>query len=250
MARRQREEEEPAAARSPVRKDARRGSRCNNRRVLAQAVEAMLGSELLCRVPRSIVSNTFSIGSACSGLCAELLACLQLGASFIPIFCCDLDRSARHLSELTYGHAYHYENVEHEDFQQSPYVDVFVAGWPCQPYSQMGANEGFFDRHGRGLVINFVVKWIRSHRPKLFLLENVSNLTTKRAETFLAILEMLPAIGAYRITWKVLNARLHSGLPQNRSRVFVCGIRQDVAESAMSWPGEALKFPKETDYVW
>src|SRR5215210_1820729 len=56
-----------------------------------------------------------------------------------------------------------------------PAHDILCAGFPCQPFSKAGEQEGL-DCPKWGNLINVVTRIIRSHRPKYVILENVSNL--------------------------------------------------------------------------
>ena len=40
----------------------------------------------------------------------------------------------------------------------------------------------------------------------------------------------------YTIEWDVLNPRIHAGVPQNRPRLFIIGIRNDVKRSRFGIP--------------
>ena len=40
----------------------------------------------------------------------------------------------------------------------------------------------------------------------------------------------------YAIEWDVLNPRIHAGVPQNRPRLFIIGIRNDVKRSRFGIP--------------
>ena len=52
-------------------------------------------------------------------------------------------------------------------------VDLYVAGFPCQPFSSAGKQEGFADKRGRGTICFYLSEYIEKHQPKLFILENV-----------------------------------------------------------------------------
>jgi DNA (cytosine-5)-methyltransferase 1 len=69
-----------------------------------------------------------------------------------------------------------------------------------------------------------VVDVVRRHRPAFFILENVKRLLSmERGVHFATILASLAELD-YRIEWRLLNAA-DFGLPQNRQRVFVVGVR-------------------------
>ena len=63
--------------------------------------------------------------------------------------------------------------------QNVPDHDLLFAGFPCQPFSQMGSELGVEDMLGRGELIFDLVEIIREKQPDFFVLENVkkSNFT-------------------------------------------------------------------------
>ena len=74
----------------------------------------------------------------------------------------------------------------------APKVDVYVAGFPCQPFSSAGKREVLQDGKGRGTVFFEVFRYIQAHMPKNAILENVAGLTTgKMAHFFEEIKNML-----------------------------------------------------------
>lgn len=109
-------------------------------------------------------------------------------------------------------------------------VDLVTYGFPCQDISNAGKQKGFTDEEGNrtrsGLFFE-ALRIIDEHRPKFAIAENVKALTSKKfAEEFRIVLESLEAIG-YRNYWQVLNAK-DFGIPQNRERVFIISIREDI----------------------
>ncbi|WP_332863115.1 DNA cytosine methyltransferase [Pannus brasiliensis] len=106
-----------------------------------------------------------------------------------------------------------------------PDIDVVVGGVPCQPWSVAGQLRGFDDPRGR--LWFDVIRLVKKSRPKSFIFENVSGLASPKNQANLElIVHELESIG-YCVKWKVLNA-YDFGLPQNRDRVFIVGIRQDL----------------------
>ncbi len=113
-------------------------------------------------------------------------------------------------------------------------VDIVVGGVPCQPWSVAGRLKGFEDP--RGKLWFDVIRLVNKNKPKAFIFENVSGLASpKNRENLELIVHELESIG-YCVKWKVLNA-YDFGLPQNRDRVFIVGIRNDVEKC------QEYKFP-------
>lgn len=76
---------------------------------------------------------------------------------------------------------------------------------------------------------------LATKKPMYSVIENVKNLTSKRFKNqFESILKDLSDLG-YTNYWKVLNAKDY-GVPQNRERLFIISIRNDIAKSNFSFP--------------
>ncbi|RCJ16212.1 DNA cytosine methyltransferase [Nostoc sp. ATCC 43529] len=114
------------------------------------------------------------------------------------------------------------------------HVDIIVGGVPCQPWSVAGRLKGFEDP--RGKLWFDVIRLVNKSKSKAFIFENVSGLASpKNRDNLELIIHELESIG-YCVKWKVLNA-YDFGLPQNRDRVFIVGIRNDLEKS------QEYKFP-------
>lgn len=101
-----------------------------------------------------------------------------------------------------------------------PDHDMFVGGFPCQPFSLAGKREGFEDC--RGTLFFEIARILKGKRPPLFLLENVDGLRSHdEGRTFETIIRTLDELG-YNVEWKVLNSK-YFGVPQNRERIFFIG---------------------------
>ena len=115
---------------------------------------------------------SLTFGSACSGLCAELFAAQILKLDVTPKFACDCDNAATKLSNSLWKHEQYFDNVWDPDFlAKAPQVDVFTAGFPCQPFSVQGLHGGVNDEKNGGAVVFQILRYIKLKKPKLFLLE-------------------------------------------------------------------------------
>jgi len=105
-------------------------------------------------------------------------------------------------------------------------VDLLVGGSPCQSFSSVGFKGGLED--ARGTLFYEYARIIKEVNPKVFIYENVRGLTTHDyGKTWKIIKGIFNSLN-YTITEpKILNAADY-GIPQNRRRVFVVGIRNDV----------------------
>ncbi len=107
-----------------------------------------------------------------------------------------------------------------------PNFDILVAGFPCQPFSSIGKRQGF-KHQTQGTLFYDVLRIIKHHKNKAFLLENVQGLTTHdNGDTFDVIISSLEEAG-YKVFHKILNASDY-GVPQHRKRIYIVGFKKDM----------------------
>lgn len=117
-----------------------------------------------------------------------------------------------------------------------PKFDVLLAGFPCQPFSSIGKREGF-KHETQGTLFYDVARIINFHKPKAFLLENVSGLLTHDdGRTFTTIISVLTSIG-YALEYKILDSSDY-GVPQKRDRIYIVGFNKRKVKQAN------FQFPK------
>ena len=105
-------------------------------------------------------------------------------------------------------------------------VDLLVGGSPCQSFSAVGFRGGLED--ARGTLFYEYARIVKEVNPKVFIYENVRGLTTHDHGNTWEIIKGIFKSLNYRITEpQILNAADY-GIPQNRRRVFVVGIRNDI----------------------
>lgn len=117
-------------------------------------------------------------------------------------------------------------------------IDLITYGFPCQDISIAGKKQGFFQEDGSktrsGLFFD-ALRIIEHCKPKVAIAENVKNLTSKRmSSTFTTVLDSLSEIG-YNCYWQIMNAANY-GIPQERERVFIVSIRNDVDDHSFTFP--------------
>jgi DNA (cytosine-5)-methyltransferase 1 len=120
---------------------------------------------------------------------------------------------------------------------------------PCQAFSLAGKRLGKNDK--RGILFFNSLEFIEKNKPRFFIFENVKGLLSDDGgKTFSEWVNFLggksvngspvlfPYVDAveYHLYWKVLNAK-HHGVPQNRERVFLIGIKDD-KDNNFSFPGD------------
>ena len=175
---------------------------------------------------------TLSIGTDCSGIEAPIQALLQLGISFDHKFSCEKDKFALESIKANYHPKKIYTDIIKRKHALLPDIDIYVCGFPCQPFSLMGNKLGTND--SRSNIMYQCIKVIQKKLPKVFILENVKNFKTiENGKPFKYLLNELKKIKnqnnelAYNVYFDILNTKDY-GIPQNRERIYIIGIHKDI----------------------
>ena len=127
------------------------------------------------------------------------------------------------------------------DTATTPGCDLYVAGWPCPSFSNLGNGKGVADK--RGQVGLFGLEYIIRHVPAVVLLENVKALMNKKHKPFLdKVIEILKILG-YVAHVRVLDTK-DFGIPHSRNRVYLVAIKESDLKVKFEWP-EKLDFLKK-----
>jgi DNA (cytosine-5)-methyltransferase 1 len=189
------------------------------------------------------------VGSDFSGVGAFNQALMRLGVEYKEVFACDMDKYARQTFIHNYGEPEYYpENVYKREIPKDS-LDIYMTSPPCQAFSLAGKRLGKDDK--RGILFFNSLEFIQVNKPRYFLFENVKgllsddngktfsewvNLLGGRSVNGLPVLFPYDDSVPYHLYWKVLNAKEH-GVPQNRERVFLIGIRDD-SDNSFRFPIE------------
>jgi DNA (cytosine-5)-methyltransferase 1 len=111
-------------------------------------------------------------------------------------------------------------------------VDLIVGGVPCQSWSIAGKMKGFDDP--RGKLWNDTLRLVKNNTPKAFIFENVKGLADPRNKKSLDFLiNEFEKLG-YIVKKNVLNS-YDFGVPQNRERIYIVGIRKKAISSEIEF---------------
>ena len=187
------------------------------------------------------------VGTFFSGIGSPEQALLNLGIKHEIEFACDIDKYARETYLKNFDCKNMYEDITALDMKDLSYVDLLVFGFPCQAFSMAGKRGGFEDT--RGTLFYDALRYLTEHKPRYFIAENVKGLLSHdNGKTFQTIIDCLALTTntqmslmpfdnlGYHIYYKVLNTK-DFGIPQNRERIFIVGIRDDADNN--------FRFPKE-----
>ena len=122
------------------------------------------------------------------------------------------------------------------DFRKDA-VDLVVGGPPCQGFSGIGIRRSYAVEK-KQLPSNHLYQdmayFIHQIKPKIFLFENVEGLVRsrwtkagKKGEIFKDVLGTFESIPNYNVAFKLIRAKNY-GVPQNRPRILIIGIRKDI----------------------
>jgi DNA (cytosine-5)-methyltransferase 1 len=108
------------------------------------------------------------------------------------------------------------------EVSEIPKFDILCAGFPCQPFSKAGKQDGLQDERN-GSLFDKIVEILDFHKPKYFILENVRNLVSHDNEnTWFYIKEQLEERLGYKIDKQIYSPH-NFGIPQHRERLFIIG---------------------------
>ena len=104
-------------------------------------------------------------------------------------------------------------NVLESINDDTPDLDLVIAGYPCQPFSTAGQRKGEEDDRA---IFEYVADAISVLRPRWVLLENVAGHLTLGVTSFIATLTRL----GYNTKWGVVRAS-DASAPHQRKRLFI-----------------------------
>lgn len=184
--------------------------------------------------------------SGCGGLSLGLEQ-----AGFKPLLFSEINDSAaktykinRSKNIIQIGDIYDYKD-SHIDEHLSSWsssgikeIDLVSGGPPCQGYSAIGHRRVFTGIAKVDMPSNHLyeemVRVVKKVNPKVFLFENVRGLlnarwnpTGNKGEIFDDIRKKFASLNNYVIRWDLILAKDY-GVPQNRPRIIMVGIREDV----------------------
>jgi DNA (cytosine-5)-methyltransferase 1 len=192
------------------------------------------------------------VGSDFSGVGAFDQALRRLGIKYQTIFACDMDKYARDTYVHNYGDPGYFPMNVYEREIPKESLDIYMTSPPCQSFSLAGKRLGKEDK--RGILFFNSHEFIQVNNPRYFIFENVKGLLSDdNGKTFSEWVNLLGGKSVnglpilfpydnsldYHLYWKVLNAK-DFGVPQNRERVFLIGIRDDEDNNFQFPKGEHL----------
>lgn len=151
-----------------------------------------------------------------AGLGGFHLALDELGHECV--FASEIDKDLRELYRMNFGMSCS-GDINLVDPRDIPPHDILCAGFPCQPFSKAGRQEGL-DHPKLGKLYLQILKVIKVHKPSYVLLENVPNLKNHGNGRSWAIIKKMLEEEGYNVDIKEISPHQY-GIPQIRYRVYI-----------------------------
>ncbi|EME9802097.1 DNA cytosine methyltransferase [Vibrio alginolyticus] len=114
-------------------------------------------------------------------------------------------------------------------------LSLILGGPPCQGFSTHRIRDAGVNDPRNQLLLRYF-DFVEVFAPKTFLVENVSGLFWPRHQIYLNNFLELARENNYKIVFcDTLNAKDY-GIPQNRKRAFILGVREDVEFNVQAFP--------------
>lgn len=205
-----------------------------------------------------VMEKELKVGTWFSGIGAPEMAIKELGVPHRNVMAAEWDKYAQQTYLANFTTEKMYSDVTEINCSEVEQLGLFIAGFPCQAFSLAGKRLGFEET--RGTLFFNTAEFIKINQPACFILENVKGLLShdrpkgskaKYGRTFNTIINLLASTVnyqetmfpyednlGYNIHYMVLNSK-RFGVPQNRERIFIVGIRPDLPNDfrfPIGWP--------------
>lgn len=159
-----------------------------------------------------------------AGLGGFHLAMKRLGHKCV--FASELKDDLRRLYKINFPSTKIFGDITEIPMEKIPPHDVLCAGFPCQPFSQAGKQQGFHDEKKRGNLFDTICDIVAYRRPKYIILENVSNLLGHdQGRTWDIIRQRLDDM-EYDVPEPAILSPHEFGIPQHRKRIYIVAVDQ------------------------
>ena len=140
------------------------------------------------------------------------------------VFASELKEDLQKLYRLNFPNVTIKGDITKVDIEKDiPAHDVLCGGFPCQPFSKAGNQEGFNDSQGRGNMFDYIMMIVRHHHPKYVFLENVANFKTHDEGHTWKVIKQKLEDAHYAVYDRILSPH-DFGYPQHRKRIYIVAI--------------------------
>ena len=187
-------------------------------------------------------SNPLRVATLCSGYDSQALALERLkrenpGFDYELVLWSEIDKYAiqAHNALFPEWSDRNFGDMTKIDWEQAPDFDLLFYSTPCQSISSAGLQHGFTEGSGtRSSIIWNVRDAIITKRPKYMCLENVAAMVSQKFKPMYDLwCNEVEKLG-YTNYSQLLNSKDYQ-IPQNRLRIFMASIRNDI-DLSFTWP--------------
>lgn len=195
-------------------------------------------------------SATLQVWSDCSGLATEMFASRELRKAMMDgvgidvkwvLYCaCETDKRARQYIKANHSPAHCSDDMMHRNFEEGKFwcemcmdnhqlpregIDVYVAGYPCSPWSRKGLRTDFEHPEIQPFLIG--MQMVNFVRPAVWLMETTGGVEDHRNGADESALDKVlrhirETVRTPYVTQVVRNVTpAWSGYPTRRPRVFI-----------------------------
>jgi len=181
------------------------------------------------KVDKTLLKDVTAIDLFC-GIGGFRYAIASFGGEVV--FASEVDKKTANIYAQNFGFVPN-GDITTIDENTIPDHDILCAGFPCQPFSISGKQQGFEDT--RGTLFFDIARIAKAKQPKILLLENVYQLEAHDSgRTLSAIMITLESIG-YDVYYKIMNSADY-GFPQSRKRIYIVCFRKDMGITSFEFP--------------
>lgn len=180
--------------------------------------------------------NVIRVFEGFAGYGGASFGLIRSGINFKVVGMSEFDSFASALLNANFPGIKNWGDITKINPEDLPDFDLFTGGFPCQPFSSAGLQQGEEDKYGRGTLFYDIYRICKAKRPRYILLENVKGLTAKKfSDTFTRMRDSLKELGYGDIAYTVLNSKDY-GIPQNRERLWMFGQLGGLPENFVLTP--------------
>jgi len=177
--------------------------------------------------------TVISLFSGCGGLDLGFLGGFQYldhtysALPFEILEAHDFNQKAIETYRLNIGDRAHVTDLTKINLRDLPEAEVLIGGFPCQDFSSSGTKQGLSG--SRGQLYKVMSSYMRLHKPKIVIAENVPHLSRlAKGEYLKTILKEFEEAGYNFNIWDLYAPDY--GISQSRRRLIFFGLRKDFGE--------------------
>lgn len=204
-------------------------------------------------------SVTLQVWSDCSGMATEMFAARHLSEALMGetgmsvkwnLFCaCEKDKRARDFMMANHAPMHVSDDITHRNFVEGKFwcekcetnhplpdsgIDVYIAGYPCSPWSRKGLRTDFSHPEIQPFLVG--MKTVNALKPAVWLMETTEGVDDHRGGAETSALDLVlkyikETVNVPYVTQVVRNVTpAWAGYPIRRPRVFILNWRNDVGD--------------------